>query len=580
MEKEKYLQNTHLFIPAEYMNFEMQENGGIPLIIGPNFSFDVIEQPFHCAVSSTDDELVLKLYIRNQIYLLDTPDVGITFFKEPKDGKSLNVFANNGIIGDISNAVTLFLHAIKELSVYVDNNSIQAELSNIDTTSEGFLLEVDGENLNFKKVSGKDRPTLACRTLFEGIQMMRPYKDEVMDSWEAELLPLEEKIELAEQGDETMMEQLAMLYLNGDEDEEIEQDAEKAFYWFNKLAEAENSDGAFNVGLFYAKGFGVERDFLKAAEWMDKAEEYGDFDAPEAAEKYRKVYDDLKLAEQGDAAAQARLAEIFMEMARSLDQAGGGNDYAEALKWAEKSAAQNNGDGVWILALAYEHGRGVKQNVKKAIELYKQGAELGHAKSQNSLGGYYMRGDHIKTDEKKGFELIKKSAEQGYGLAMQNLGRCYQFGNGVEDDMSKAIEWYEKSLEVDFDPELAQKVAIFKQLEENGGFLPESEENDEEDDSTYPSGTMEALQLFEFVDELGYTDSTDERGVFSIDDKMIEFATKVATEGNEECQLILSQYFLANECTDEQYEQAVSWLKSLSKKGNEDAENLLLDIGK
>ena len=49
---------------------------------------------------------------------------------------------------------------------------------------------------------------------------------------------------------------------------------------------------------------------------------------------------------------------------------------------------------------------------------------------------------------------------------MRDVGRAYQFGNGAEADMSLAIKWYEKALEVINDPELEQKVAVFKMIHE------------------------------------------------------------------------------------------------------------------
>jgi len=47
---------------------------------------------------------------------------------------------------------------------------------------------------------------------------------------------------------------------------------------------------------------------------------------------------------------------------------------------------------------------------------------------------------------------------------MKTVGTCYQFGHGVDDNMKSAIYWYEKYLEVADDPELAQKVMVFKTL--------------------------------------------------------------------------------------------------------------------
>ena len=275
---------------------------------------------------------------------------------------------------------------------------------------------------------------------------------------------LEEKIRDAQDGDEETMEELAMLFLNGDD--EVEADPESAVYWFTKLAELDNSDSQFNLALHCAKGHGIERSFEQAASWAQRAADNGDPDAPALVEKYRKWAAASEKIETGDVQAMADLAAGLMELGRSLDQAGVGNDYADSVALAQKAAEQGNGDGIWTLALAYEHGRGVEADVEKAVEYYRKGAELGHAPSQHSLGCYYMRGDGVEEDHGKGFALMMDSANQGYALAVQGVANCYQFGHGVEEDMKLAIEWYEKYLELEYDPEIAQKVALFKILEE------------------------------------------------------------------------------------------------------------------
>ena len=259
-----------------------------------------------------------------------------------------------------------------------------------------------------------------------------------------------------------------MLYLNGDEDEDIDPDPIKALYWLEKSAEEGNSSSAFNAGLFYAKGYGTERNLEKAAEWMERAAEEGDEDAGALAPKYRQALTDITLAENGDAAAQGRLAGFYMSMAGSLEQAGTGDYYEESLKWAKKAAEQGNGDGLWTLALAYEHGRGVAKNVEIAIGYYEQGAEVGHARSLNSLGCYYIRGDVVEQNMKLGFELVLRASLLGDGEAMANLGRCYQFGNGCMGNMKKAIVWYKKSLELIPNEELERKTMIFEMMPDMG----------------------------------------------------------------------------------------------------------------
>ena len=212
------------------------------------------------------------------------------------------------------------------------------------------------------------------------------------------------------------MEALAQIYLNGDEDQDIEPDPVKCVYWLTKLAEIGNTTAMFSLGLHYAKGYGVKRNFAKAIEWMEKATEAGDEDAPETRDRYRKLANAEKKAASGDAQAQDDLANGLMELGTSLSQAGVGNDFTESVKWAKLAAAQNNADAMWVLALAYEHGRGVRSNIDTALSYYKQGAELGSAACQHSLGCYYMRGDHLKKDSRKAIELFKKSAKKGTAL--------------------------------------------------------------------------------------------------------------------------------------------------------------------
>ena len=307
-----------------------------------------------------------------------------------------------------------------------------------DLENEGIQLYMENEELKYKAVTGKDRPEMMCTTLFDGVKMCRPYLDETLEQSLFDFTSLDEKIEAAEDGDENCISELVMLYTNGDN--ETKPDPQKAVYWLQKLADAGNAVGMFNLGLYTAKGFGTNRDLAQAAEWMEKAAQAGDEDAPEVAKQYRKMVDDLKKAEAGDAQAQSDVAIAFMQLGNSLDPAGPGKDYEDSLFWAKKAEKQECPDAMWVLALAYQHGRGVAADEKKAVSYYEKGAQLGNAACQHSLGCEYMTGIHMKQDKKKGFELFLRSAEQGYGLAMRDVGYCYQMGEGCKGNLKKAAE--------------------------------------------------------------------------------------------------------------------------------------------
>ena len=77
-----------------------------------------------------------------------------------------------------------------------------------------------------------------------------------------------------------------MAYLNGDD--EVDVDPEKAVYWFTRSAELDNAAAQFNLGLLCAKGPGTERNFETAVDWLKKAAENGDDDAPGLIEKLKK----------------------------------------------------------------------------------------------------------------------------------------------------------------------------------------------------------------------------------------------------------------------------------------------------
>ena len=527
-----------------------------------DISVDIIDEPYWLLFSSDEESWRLKITRRCEVFSHDEDsavEIGhLAFSKTTGQG-----YGN--AVDEVPRENLGFLYvSCKNLSIYAQENNWDTEFGGLDPDKAGVLLAVENDELTHKVVSGRARPDMMCAELFGGSSMGRPYTDEYAANFALEMMPFAEKLEAAENGDEKAMDAVAQTYLNGDEDEDIEADPEKGVYWFTKLAELGDAMAQYNLGLHYAKGHGVQRDFEKAAYWMQQAADNGDEDAPALLEKYTKAAEAIKKIDSGDAQAQADLAGVLMALAGSLYQAGTTeDDFTQAFELAQKSAAQNNGDGLWVLALAYEHGRGTEQDVEKAIECYRKGAELGHAPSQHSLGCYYLRGDVLEQDEEKGFELCMKSAEQGYGLAMATVGRCYQFGLGVMGNMKTAVEWYEKALEVIDDPELERKTAMFKMIGENdehwGEDYPGTDEDDfddDEDGSDLPDGYMVALEAFEEAEEYE-NELADEgvlpdaprpgNGVMDLSPEGFPRIAQKAEEGDERAIAILEKMKAANE---------------------------------
>lgn len=97
-------------------------------------------------------------------------------------------------------------------------------------------------------------------------------------------------------------------------------------------------------------------------------------------------------AEQGDAAAQSSLGELY-ESGKAIPR-----DYPEALKWCRKAADQGNAKGQICLGGMYDLGRGVSQSSVEAVNWYRKAADQGYAEAQWSLGLAYKEGQGAPRD--------------------------------------------------------------------------------------------------------------------------------------------------------------------------------------
>src|SRR5205085_2304910 len=73
------------------------------------------------------------------------------------------------------------------------------------------------------------------------------------------------------------------------------------------------------------------------------------------------------------------------------------------------------------LAMIYEGGKGVAQDIGHAIEWYRRAAEQNYARSQFNLALRYDSGQGVARDVQQAIHWFRKAAEQGYAPAQFNL---------------------------------------------------------------------------------------------------------------------------------------------------------------
>lgn len=117
-------------------------------------------------------------------------------------------------------------------------------------------------------------------------------------------------------------------------------------------------------------------------------------------------------------------------------------DYATAHKEFSTAADAKTPQGLHLLASLYYQGHGVPKDLKRAVELFTEAAELGYRPSQANLGLMYHNGNGVERNIGKALEYYTAAGRQGDLQSAFNLGQIYRKGDGVPVDHEKAFAYY------------------------------------------------------------------------------------------------------------------------------------------
>lgn len=124
---------------------------------------------------------------------------------------------------------------------------------------------------------------------------------------------------------------------------------------FTPLAQGGNAGAEYRLGIMYAMGLGVARDYAPAVAWLRKS------------------------AVQGNASAENDLGTLY-------DQGRGvAEDPAEAARWFLRAAMRGHGAAQLNLAQLYEAGRGVPRDPVRGFAWANAASELGEFRAQKVL---------------------------------------------------------------------------------------------------------------------------------------------------------------------------------------------------
>jgi uncharacterized protein len=113
-------------------------------------------------------------------------------------------------------------------------------------------------------------------------------------------------------------------------------------------------------------------------------------------------------------------------------------DFKGAISEWAPLASKGDANAAFNLGQAYRLGRGVTQDVAKAVTYYEQAAKNGHIAAQGNLGTLLYFSAAPVQNRKKAVEWWHTAAQNGDARAQYMLGVLYFNGDDVEKDWTKA----------------------------------------------------------------------------------------------------------------------------------------------
>lgn len=173
------------------------------------------------------------------------------------------------------------------------------------------------------------------------------------------------------------------------------------------------ADLAFEMGMAYKNGDGVDQD-------------------PEMAIAFFKI-----AAELGHMLAQMAVGSYYYAL----------NDCYEAIKWIGMAAELGNAEALFNMGIFYLEGMGCDQDMEKCASYLHRAARRRHPEAQFAYADLLANGWGVEQDEKRAVKWYLDAAENGHVEAMYRLGEIYEEGRGTNVDLAAAAKWYNAACE-------------------------------------------------------------------------------------------------------------------------------------
>jgi localization factor PodJL len=142
------------------------------------------------------------------------------------------------------------------------------------------------------------------------------------------------------------------------------------------------------------------------------------------------------------AAAKGDPSAEFEVGARLAEGKGTSQNFAEAVKWYQRSAQQGFAQAQYRLGTLFERGLGQKADLQRARIWYKRAAEQGNVKAMHNLAVLSAGRQASAPDYATAAHWFGEAASRGLTDSQFNLAVLFESGLGVPKDMKQAYKWF------------------------------------------------------------------------------------------------------------------------------------------
>lgn len=318
-----------------------------------------------------------------------------------------------------------------------------------------------------------------------------------------------------------------------------EQDYTEAFKWFEKSATEGNKFAQFSLANLYYYGNGVEQSYDQAYHWYMAASNQGQ---PYAAYAIAQMYASGEFVEKDEVQAQLY--------------------YKQALAGFLKLEADDN--LLYKIGRMFKLGLGTEVDIPKAIDYFKQAADLGNRNARRTMALEYISGDNVEQDIDKGIDMLTELADSGDTLSAYKLGKIYLSGDVVFTDLDKAEKYLRQAANDDNEYAMYSLAKLY--LLDEKKELPQAVKWFEkacEYESIKPYAAYAYAKIL--LDDNEFHNTT----------RAIGFLEDTADKNNWCAYFLGKLYLFGNNDIEKDKEKAAEWLTKSAEDGNEYAEALL-----